>query len=196
MAAREITTEPVRVLLADSHALYRESLRTFLVASGLEVTAIATHGQQAIDQARAARFSVALIDLDLAGLGGIETTGRLSVEMPWMPILILAMSHFDAELQEGIRRGASGCVFKGDPPEVLLRAVLGAASGRPVLTPQLARFLARALFGRNERGRDVSLLTPEEADLLMEIEASPKRQPAATPIARTILDKLHLLHRA
>lgn len=195
MVGTELTLPTTRALLADSHVLYRESLRTFLVFSGVEVASVATHGEQAVEMARAARFNVAAIDQTLGGLGVVETTRRLSAESPNLPILILATSRLDAEIQEAIRCGACGYLFKGDDPEVLLRTLLAAARGTPVLNPELARFLVRALLDRTARDFGVNSLTAEESSLLAEVEASPQREPVASGLARGIFAKLHLLYR-
>jgi DNA-binding NarL/FixJ family response regulator len=189
---------PMRVVLADSHALFRDSLRSFLVVSGIEVPAAVASGLQAIEAARGARFDVALIDLHLDGLGGIETTRRLAEELPELPILLLATSRFDAELREGIRRGASGYVFKGEDPDVVLRTIIAAAQGTPILSPELARYLMRDLeqeaSGASPRDRGLSL-TIEEANLLSGIAASAHSEVAGAALGRSIFAKLHRLHR-
>jgi DNA-binding NarL/FixJ family response regulator len=198
MTANAPSAPPIAVVLADSHALFRDGLRTFLVASGIEVPAVATNSFQALEAARTARCSVAVIDLHLEGLGGIETSRRLAEERPDLPIILLAISRFDSELQEAIRSGASGYLFKGEDPEVVLRTIVAAGRGTPILSAELARWLLR-VFGSPAGGAaavDRGLtLTPEESELLSAIEGSSRPPVGGTALGRSILAKLHRLHR-
>jgi DNA-binding NarL/FixJ family response regulator len=198
MTTTALSLPPIRALLADSHPLFLDSLCAFLAISGVEVAAVAAHGQRALELARAQPLSVAVVDLYLHGLGGVETTRRLTAEQPDLPVVLLATSRFDSELQEGIRSGASGFLFKGENPDLVLRTIVAAARGTPLLSPELARFLLQVLrtHGLAATPADGGLaLTPDETRLLVAIEASPSGQPIGAPLGKQILSKLHRRHR-
>lgn len=188
------------MLLAESHALYRDSLRSFFAVSGLEVVAVAARAQEAIRAAREVHPSIAVLDLHLEAIGGVETTRRLSEEMPDLPILLLVPVRLDDEVLEGIRCGASGYVFKGDDPDVMMRTIVAAARGEPIVPPELARFLLHELtpLCAPDGDRDSrATLDRDEWRWLRRAEAAVTGgMPAgAGAMGRTALAKMHRRHR-
>lgn len=131
--------EPVRVLLVDDQALFREALGTLLsVREDIEVVGEAADGQQALRQAAALTPHVTLMDLHMPVLDGIAATRRLLLDQP--DVRVLALTTFDDadEVFAALRAGAVGYLLKDVSSERLVEAILAAARGESVLEPSVA----------------------------------------------------------
>jgi DNA-binding NarL/FixJ family response regulator len=130
---------PVRVLLADDQALFREALATLLSArSEVEVVAEAGNGAEALDRAARCRPDVVLMDLHMPVLDGIGATRRLRVEQPAVRVLALTTFDDDDDVFAALRAGALGYLLKDVSGDRLVEAVLAAARGESVLQPSVA----------------------------------------------------------
>jgi DNA-binding NarL/FixJ family response regulator len=130
---------PVRVLLVDDQALFREALATLLeVRSEIEVVGEAGDGEQALRRAAEARPDVVLMDLRMPVLDGIAATGRLRAEHPEIKVLALTTFDSDEEVFAALRAGAVGYLLKDVSGDRLVEAVLAAARGESVLQPSVA----------------------------------------------------------
>jgi DNA-binding NarL/FixJ family response regulator len=136
---------PVRVLLADDQALFREALATLLsVRPEIEVVGEAGDGDAALRQAAALRPDVVLMDLHMPVLDGIAATRRLRVEQPDTRVLALTTFDDDEDVFAALRAGAVGYLLKDVTADRLVEAVLAAARGESVLQPSVAaRVVAR-----------------------------------------------------
>lgn len=132
-------TGPVRVLLVDDQALFREALGTLLaVREEIELVGEAADGQQALRQAAALTPDVVLMDLRMPVLDGIAATRRLQVDHPDVRVLALTTFDDDEEVFAALRAGAVGYLLKDVSSERLVEAVLAAARGESVLQPSIA----------------------------------------------------------
>jgi DNA-binding NarL/FixJ family response regulator len=132
-------TEPVRVLLVDDQALFREALSTLLeVRPEIEVVGEAGDGAEALRQAASTRPDVVLMDLRMPVLDGIAATRRLRTEQPDVKVLALTTFDGDEEVFAALRAGAVGYLLKDVSGERLVEAVLAAARGESVLQPSVA----------------------------------------------------------
>jgi DNA-binding NarL/FixJ family response regulator len=120
----------IRVLIVDDLLQVREGLATMLALAGnaserkIEVVGFADNGSEALRQAQKILPDVILMDLEMPGLDGYEATRRIKAELPAMHVIILSI-HNDSEAQQHARAaGADDFVTKGDPYEILLKAVL------------------------------------------------------------------------
>jgi DNA-binding NarL/FixJ family response regulator len=130
---------PVRVLLADDQALFREALATLLSARPeVEVAGQAADGAQVLEQAAVLRPDVVLMDLHMPVLDGIGATRRLSVEQPGVRVLALTTFDDDEDVFAALRAGALGYLLKDVSGDRLVEAVLAAARGESVLQPSVA----------------------------------------------------------
>jgi DNA-binding NarL/FixJ family response regulator len=166
---------PVRVLLVDDQALFREALSTLLgVRPEIEVVGEAGDGAAALEQAAALRPDVVLMDLHMPVLDGIAATRRLRVEQPGMRVLALTTFDDDEDVFAALRAGAVGYLLKDVSSDRLVEALLAAACGESVLQPSVAaRVVAR--FAE----------LPEDA---------PRRpQPVVVPLSDRELEVLRLL---
>jgi DNA-binding NarL/FixJ family response regulator len=136
---------PVRVLLVDDQALFREALATLLaVRSEIEVVGEAGDGAAALERAAVLRPDVVLMDLHMPVLDGIAATRRLRVEQPDVRVLALTTFDDDEDVFAALRAGAVGYLLKDVASERLVEALLAAARGESVLQPSVAaRVVAR-----------------------------------------------------
>ena len=163
---------PVRVLLVDDQALFREALATLLGARPeVEVVGEAGNGFQALQQSARLRPDVVLMDLHMPVLDGIAATRRLRVEQPGTRVLALTTFDDDEDVFEALRAGALGYLLKDVSSDRLVEGVLAAARGESVLQPSVAaKVVARiAQLDGAPRSRPQPLVVPlsdRELDVL------------------------------
>jgi len=200
----------MRVLIADDHGLFRDSLRSLLAAHGVDVAGEAGNGEEALELASALNPDVVLMDLRMPGMGGLEATRRLAVEMPEVKVVVLTASDDDEDLFEAIRAGARGYLLKDLDSERFFELLEAVDRGEPALTPRLARKVleefARPREDEGSTGRG-PMLTDRELEILnflVEGVTSNRKLADALGVSentvkfhvRNILDKLHLHNRA
>ncbi|MCU0508124.1 MAG: response regulator transcription factor [Anaerolineae bacterium] len=128
-----------RVLIVDDQDIVRQGLGVILThAEGVEVAGYAADGQEALEQARALRPDVVLMDLKMPRLNGIQATARLTREQPSVKIVVLTTYDADEWLFDAIRAGASGYLLKDSDSDEIAAAVRGAAAGEVRIDPAVA----------------------------------------------------------
>jgi len=114
----------LRILIADDHAVVRKGLRTLLESRpGWEVCAEATDGRDAVEKALKLKPDVAVLDIGMPLLNGVEATRRIHKSSPQTEVLILTMHESDDLVQQVVEAGAHGYILKDDADRVLLAAV-------------------------------------------------------------------------
>ena len=140
----------IRVLIADDHQLVRDGLRGILAAaSGIEVAAEAANGDEALALVRAQPFDVALLDMSMPGLAGIDLIKRLKIERPQLHILVLSMHGEQQYATRALKAGAAGYLTKDAASEQLVSALRKVASGGVAISDATAASLLA-----NARGGD------------------------------------------
>ena len=133
----------IKVLLADDHKIVREGLRRIIEESGeMEVVAEAADGNEAISQAMAVRPDVAVVDISMPGMDGLEVVAQLKTQAPGMPVLILTMHDEEQYVVRAVETGAMGYVTKQSAPEQLVDAVKKLYNGGLYLTEKASEALA------------------------------------------------------
>ncbi len=128
-----------RILIADDHALVREVLRTMLSGEdGIEVTAEANDGQQALDICRELKPDLVLMDVRMPVMDGLEATRKIKAEMPKTSVMMVTMHENPDYLFEAVKAGAAGYVLKDASGERLLSAVRRTLEGESPLNQELA----------------------------------------------------------
>ncbi len=159
--------EPITVLLVDDHALVRQGVRAFLeTQDDLTVVAEAGGGEEAIKLATEHAPDVALMDLIMPGMDGVETTRQLVAKSPRTNVVMLTSYHDDEHVFPAIRAGALSYVLKEIGPDELADAVRKAAAGEAVLHPRVAARVVRELHGAR---RDAPNVFHELSDREMEV---------------------------
>ena len=130
---------PIRILLADDQALFREGLHTLLsVQPDLEVVGEAANGEEAVRQATALCPDVVLMDLQMPVLDGVAATRQLRAACPNCRVIVLTTFDDDEYVFEGLRAGAAGYLLKDTPSARLAEAIRAAARGESFLEPSVA----------------------------------------------------------
>jgi DNA-binding NarL/FixJ family response regulator len=201
----------MRILIADDHALFRDSLRSLIEAHGLEVVGEARDGKEAFELARRLAPDVVLMDLAMPGLDGLAATRLISAELPAVKVVVLTATDEDAKLFEAIKSGAQGYLLKDLDAENFFALLERTERGEPALTPAIARKLLQEFATRPAKpeasAQDPDALTERERqilDLLVEGVTSNRKLAKQLGVSentikfhvRHILDKLHLHNRA
>ena len=132
--------EPIRVLLADDHTLFRRGIRTILEQmDGIEVAGEAANGQEAVTQARELVPDAILMDIKMPVITGIEATQEILKENPHIGVILVTMFDDPESVFSGMRAGARGYVLKEAEPEELRIAIDAACRGEFILCPIIAR---------------------------------------------------------
>jgi DNA-binding NarL/FixJ family response regulator len=133
----------VRVLVADDHTIVRQGLVKLLVESGeCEVVAEACDGMEAVEKAQATRPEVAILDLSMPRLPGLEAVRRIHEALPQTRVLVLTAHEEEEYVLPIVRAGASGYLIKDSAVSELLAAVRALRAGQGYFGPQAARVLA------------------------------------------------------
>jgi DNA-binding NarL/FixJ family response regulator len=155
------STPPVTCVVADDHPAVLEAVAEFLAQGGIEVLARARDGEEALERIEQRKPRVALVDVRMPKLGGIEVTRRAKRSTPDTAILLYTGYGDRALLTEALDAGVSGFVLKEAPMDDLLRAVHSVASGGTYVDPVLAGTLAASSVGQK-----LPQLTQRERDVL------------------------------
>lgn len=141
-------TPPIRVLLADDHAVVRKGIRDFLEEDAqIQVQAEANDGQEAWALLAQQQPDVAVLDIRMPGLSGIELTERIKERYPKVKVLILTAYDDEPYIFALLRAGADGYVLKTAGSKDLLHAVKNVAAGKSVLDPDIAPKVIASLSG-------------------------------------------------
>ena len=137
-------SDPIRVLIADDHAIVREGLRSLIADEPtLELAGEARSGDEALALSRACRAEVVLLDLMMPGTDGIETIRRLRAQSSGAQVVVLTSFADDAKVQAAVAAGAIGYLLKDVLRGDLVRAIHDAHEGRPALHPEAQRLLMK-----------------------------------------------------
>jgi DNA-binding NarL/FixJ family response regulator len=158
-----------RILIADDHPVVLRGLRTVLNAQpDLEVVAEATAGDEAVDRAVTEDIHLAILDISMPRMTGLQAAREITRRKPEVRVLMLSMHDNEEYLFESIRVGASGYVLKSAVDRDLVEACRAAMRGEPFLYPGGVRALMREYLERARGGEAVSgeMLTPREEEVV------------------------------
>lgn len=200
----------MRLVIADDHALFRDSLKSLLTARGLDVVGEASNGKEAVALARRLRPNIVLMDLTMPEMDGLAATRLISTELPEVKVVVVTASTEDEDLFEAIKSGAEGYLLKDLEADRFFPLLEGVAKGEPALTPLLARKLLAEFAKPKEsvkEDKDPDALTARELEVLetmvggVTTNRSLAKQLGVSENTvkfhvRNILDKLHLHNRA
>ena len=139
----------IRILLADDHVVVREGLRNLLVREGFDVVAEASDGHAAVRQARDLNVDIALLDIFMPLLNGLDTAREILKASPKTKVILLTMYKEEQYVLEALRAGVSGYVLKSQAGEDLLQAIHEVSKGSVYLSPVVTGTVVKAyLEGR------------------------------------------------
>ena len=186
-----MTDPPIRVLVADDHTVVREGIRTVLEAvDGFDVVAEATNGEEALALIEEHDPDVAILDITMPKLSGIDVIARLRDQPSRTNVLILSMHDHPEYVLGAVRAGADGYLLKSAGPAEVREAVRAVARGKEAFSARVTQQLSSAL--RDEAARETSLdrvrqLTPREREVLTRV--------AAGRTSKEIADEFGISHR-
>jgi len=155
---------PARLLIADDHQLFRDGIKALLPPGEFEVVAESADGQETIRLARRLQPDVALLDVSMPSLNGVDAARELLRVSPGSRVVLLTMHKDNAYLVEALRAGVRGYVLKSQPTAELLHALREVARGEVYLAPGFWRTLVESY----QNGEDMVLdpLSPREREVL------------------------------
>lgn len=203
-----MTEEPVRVVIADDHPVFREGLAVLLGSvPGIDVVGTASTGEQACTLAVDLVPHVVVMDVQMPQLNGIDATRRIVAEAPSVGVVVLTMSEEDDTIFSAVRAGARGYLLKGAEQEEVVRAITAVAAGGVVFGAALAMRIAD-FFSAGPVTPAVAFpqLTSRERDILQLLAAGRSNQQMAETLflsqktvrnnVSTIFAKLQVTDRA
>lgn len=132
--------------IADDHSIIRQGLRSFLATEdGIEVVGEESNGERALASIRALRPNVAVLDIQMPGLSGIEVARKLNDEDSHTSVLVLSMHTEDHFVEAAMSAGAVGYILKGEAGREISQAVHATARGESYISPQIAGTLVKAM---------------------------------------------------
>jgi len=158
-----------RIILADDHRIFREGLKPLLAGrDDIEVVAEAEDGLTALDLARQHQPDLAVLDISMPGLNGLEVTRRLAQEVPGVAVIILSMHSDRRFVLEALRAGARGYLLKDGGFAELLDAVTAVQSGRIFLSAAVSDQVIRdyVSLADADEGSAFSVLSAREREVL------------------------------
>jgi DNA-binding NarL/FixJ family response regulator len=161
----------LRILIADDHGIVRKGLRTLLDRSrGCEVCAEVSNGREAVEKARLLRPDIAILDITMPVLNGVEATRQIRKVSPHTEVLILSMHESDLLLKEGLEAGAKGYLLKEDADRYLLAAVNALRRHTRYFSPKISEALGAESPHADKRNSKTrirgSRLTPREREVI------------------------------
>ena len=199
-------SKPIRVLIADDHAIVRQGLRQILSDTpDLTVSGEAENGVQAVQMVRGGEWDVVLMDVSMPDRNGIDALKLIKKEFPRLPVLILSMYPEEQYAIRALKAGAAGYLTKQSAPDLLVTAIRQVASGKKYVSPSLAEELANAIGEDTERPAHEKLSDREYQTLCMiasgktpaEIAEALNLSVKTVSVYRArLLEKMHLRNNA
>ena len=155
---------PIQVLLADDHLIVRQGLKALLEREGIKVVGEAADGHEAVRLAQALRPDVAVLDLAMPLLNGLDAAREIVRASPRTRPILLTMHSEDPYVLEALRAGIKGYVLKTQPSTDLVQAIQEVSRGRIYLSPGVSRGVVEAYLAKTELPPDP--LSPREREVL------------------------------
>jgi DNA-binding NarL/FixJ family response regulator len=160
----------IRILLADDHKVMRRGLRLLLESQpGFSVVAEASDGREAVEHAESSQPDVAVLDIAMPNLSGIEAAQRISSASPQIAIVILSMHSDEGYVLRALKSGVKGYVLKDSAEGDLIEAIKAVHEGKTFFSPEISKMLVEDYVREiRSRGTEDSydLLTSREREIL------------------------------
>lgn len=186
---------PVRVLLADDHALVRAGIRALLTAlPTVEVVGEVADGREAVRAIAGTQPHVVLMDIMMPGLNGLDATARIVKEFPSVRVVMLSMNANEEYVLQAMRAGARGYLLKNVEPRELAQAIAAVARGETYLTAAVSKHVISAYVKRTGAANSLERLTPRQREILQFVAEGYTTKEIASALALSV--KTIEMHRA
>ena len=161
----------LRILIADDHGLVRRGARALLQARhGWKVVSEAANGREAVEKATKLKPDVAIVDISMPELDGIEVVRQIREAVPDTKVLVLTMHESDQMVRRALDAGARGYLLKSDLTDCLAKAVKAIADGKRFLTPKVSEIVLEGFLNtrsQHQQGeRTGTRTTPRESEII------------------------------
>jgi DNA-binding NarL/FixJ family response regulator len=158
-------SECIRIVVVDDHTLFRRGLVGLLSEmESFQVVGEAANGREALNTLEAENPDIVLLDINMPGMGGVETLTALRKKGVETPVLMLTISQHEEDLIGAIRAGANGYLLKNAEPEILQQTIKQVIAGKSVLAPEVTEQVFRMV--RSRQKGSANLLTERESEVL------------------------------
>jgi DNA-binding NarL/FixJ family response regulator len=161
--------DDVRVIVVDDHDLFRTGLKNLLEEQGVNVVGEAPNGQTAIRLARDLAPDVVVMDLNMPGLTGVETTRQLAGVAPLSRVVVLTISADDDDVMDAVMAGACGYLLKDSSIQELIAGIRAAAAGESLISPQIAAKVLQRLRAQSTSEDAAATIRAELSDREIEV---------------------------
>ena len=165
----EKALDEVRVVVVDDHDLFRTGLRSLLEEQGVNVVGEAANGQTAIRIVSELAPDVVIMDLNMPGLTGVETTRQLSGIAPLARVVVLTISADDDDVMNAVMAGACGYLLKDSSIQELIVGIRAAAAGESLISPQIAAKVLQRLRAQSTSEDAAATIRAELSDREIEV---------------------------
>jgi DNA-binding NarL/FixJ family response regulator len=177
---------PIRILLADDHAVVRDGLRALIEKQpDMAVVAEAADGRECLLLAEEQSPDIVMMDIAMPNMNGMEATRRILATNPHCAVVILSMHQDESYVLGSLKAGAKGYLLKDSPRTEVVEAIRAVSQGRPFLTRKIARILQEDYITRMQRrGVEDSydLLTDREREILQLVAEGRTNKEVATDL--------------
>lgn len=162
-----MNSKPIRILLADDHSIVLDGLKRILEdCDDLEVVAEADNGEQALRLALEKRPDVAVVDISMPGMDGLEVLSRLKAQAGEIPVIMLTMYEEEQYMFRALEAGARGYLTKRSAPDQLVHAVRRVVDGKRYVPEEMAEAMAGRLSQGSEKRSVLDSLSIRELQVL------------------------------
>ncbi len=183
--------KPLRILVADDHELVRRGIRGLLRARrGWTVVGEAMNGREAVEKANKLKPDVAILDISMPDLDGLQATRRIREAVPTTEVVVLTMHESDQMVRRVLDAGARGYVLKSDLATHLVKAVKDVCAGKMFLTPRVSDIVVRGFLATGEESdpteHSEARPTPREVEIIRLLAEGKANKEIAAKLGITI----------
>lgn len=175
---------PIRVVLADDHVLVRESLKSLLEREGFQIVAEASDGQEALRRVESLKPDVAVVDISMPSLNGLEAARGIRTASPKTKTILLTQHDEEQYVSEALEAGVKGYVLKNQVSSDLIGAIRQVCRGEVYLSPRVSGAVMKAYRSKSEKFRDP--LTARERQVLQLIAEGKSTKDVATVLSISV----------